>query len=116
MKMLDSETTRLLDKLYNLRGEDSVILKGMEKEKGIAEETKNRTAEEKKELQSKITSLNEEETVLASEGENLLSALRNIKGNDFKYVLEKLDIDFDPEKISDEVNNMLPNIILGSKS
>ena len=33
MKMLSSEVKTLLDKLYNLRGEDSVILAKMNKER-----------------------------------------------------------------------------------
>ena len=33
MKMLTSEIKNLLDKLYNLRGEDSVVLTKMEEEK-----------------------------------------------------------------------------------
>ena len=39
MKMLSSEVKTLLDKLYNLRGEDSVILAKMNKEREEAIET-----------------------------------------------------------------------------
>ena len=111
MKMLTSEITKLLDKLYNLRGEDSVILSKMEAEKEMAEATKERTAKEKTNLQDKIASLTEEETILASEGEKLVTALSNIKAEDFKFVLEKLNINFDPEKLSEDVNGMLPKTI-----
>ena len=55
MKMLTAEITKLLDKLYNLRGEDSVILSKMDSERAKAEETKERTASEKTTLQDKIT-------------------------------------------------------------
>lgn len=111
MKMLSTDTDKLLDKLYNLRGEDSVILSKMEKEKIDAEETKERTSEEKKELQEKIESLTEEERVLGEEGEKLVSALKNIKADDFKIVLEKLNVSFNPEKISEEVSELLPKTI-----
>jgi len=111
MKMLTAEITKLLDKLYNLRGEDSVILSKMDKEKGKAEETKARTASEKTTLQEKIENLSEEERVLAEEGEKLLSALSRIKTEDFKIVLEKLKIDFNPDKLSEDVNNLLPRTI-----
>lgn len=111
MKMLTAEITKLLDKLYNLRGEDSVILSKMDKEKGKAEETKERTASEKTTLQEKIESLSEEERVLAEEGEKLLSALSRIKTEDFKIVLEKLKIDFNPDKLSEDVNELLPRTI-----
>ena len=111
MKMLTAEITKLLDKLYNLRGEDSVILSKMDKEKGKAEETKERTASEKTTLQEKIENLSEEERVLAEEGEKLLSALSRIKTEDFKIVLEKLKIDFNPDKLSEDVNELLPRTI-----
>ena len=111
MKILSAETTRLLDKLYNLRGEDSVILTKMEKEKAKAEETKERTASEKTVLQEKIESLTEEERVLAEEGEKLVATLSRIKTDDFKIVLEKLKVDFNPDKLSEEVNDLLPKTI-----
>ena len=40
MKVLSSETKALLDKLYNLRSEDSYILAEMEEEREIAEKIK----------------------------------------------------------------------------
>lgn len=111
MKMLSSEITKLLDKLYNLRGEDSVVLAKMESERELAEETKERTTEQKTSLQEKIESLSEEERVLGEEGEKLVSALSGIKTDDFKIVLEKLNIDFNPDKLSDEVSKELPDTI-----
>lgn len=111
MKMLTAEITRLLDKLYNLRGEDSVILSKMEKERETAEATKERTASEKTTLQEKIENLTEEERVLAEEGEKLVTTLSKIKTEDFKIVLEKLKVDFNPDKLSEEVNTLLPKTI-----
>ena len=111
MKMLTAEITKLLDKLYNLRGDDSVILAKMEKERIVATETKERTTEEKAHLQEKIESLTEEERVLGEEGEKLLSALSHIKTEDFKFVLDKLKVDFNPDKLSEEVNTLLPKTI-----
>jgi len=43
MKILSPEVTRLLDKLYNLRGEDSVIFKEMASSEEKAEATRVRT-------------------------------------------------------------------------
>ena len=37
MKALSLETTKLLDKMYNLRGKDSVVLVEMDKQKDKAE-------------------------------------------------------------------------------
>ena len=50
-------TEVLLDKLYNLRGSDSTILKEMDRQKAKAEETRERTTEEKAKLQKDIESL-----------------------------------------------------------
>jgi len=111
MKMLTAEITKLLDKLYNLRGEDSVILSKMDAERAKAEETKERTASEKTTLQETITNLTEEERVLAEEGEKLVATLSRIKTDDFKIVLEKLNVDFNPDKLSEEVNRLLPKTI-----
>ena len=111
MKILTAEITNLLDKLYNLRGEDSVILSKMESEREVASETKERTTNEKAALQEKIENLANEESVLASEGEKLLSALSHIKTEDFKTVLDKLNVDFNPDRISEEVSSLLPKTI-----
>ena len=108
MKMLSSEMTSLLDKLYNLRGEDSVILVSMDEEKQAAVETRDRTSALKSELQSKINDLTSEETVLAEEGERLKNALASIKKEEFATVIEHLNIDFDPEAIKNKVETALP--------
>ncbi len=111
MKMLTAEITNLLDKLYNLRGEDSVILTKMASEKEVASETKERTTNEKAELQEKIANLTEELELLASEGKKLVEVLSQINPEDFKTVLDKLHINFNPSKISEEVNSLLPETI-----
>ena len=50
-------TETLLDKLYNLRGADSDILKEMDRQKAKAEATKARTTDEKANLQKNIADL-----------------------------------------------------------
>ena len=72
MKMLTSEITKLLDRLYNLRGSESVVLAKMEKEKITATETKERTTSEKATLQSEI--------------ENLKDYLKSISGRRRKII------------------------------
>ena len=111
MKILTSEITKLLDKLYNLRGENSVILSEMAKEKEKAEITKEKNETEKAVLQDKIEKLTEEETILGDEGQKLSAALSKINAEDFRFVLDKLNIDFDPNKISNDVNSLLPATI-----
>ena len=111
MKMLTADMTKLLDKLYNLRGEDSIVLSKMEKERELATETKERTTSEKATLQEKIENLTDEERILGEQGENLVTALSNIKTDDYKTVLDKLKIDFNPDKLSEQISKSLPETI-----
>lgn len=111
MNMLSKETEALLDKLYNLRSEDSYILSEMEEERKVAEETKDKTTKKKQELQDKISSLTEEESVLAEQGAHLRDILSDINPDDFKMVLERLSIDFDPAAIKDKIDASLPGTI-----
>ena len=68
MKILSPEVTRLLDKLYNLRGSDSVVFKEMESAHQKAEETKERTTAEKAALQEKIAGLEADSKNLSEQG------------------------------------------------
>jgi len=111
MKMLSSEVKTLLDKLYNLRGEDSVILAKMNKERQEAIETGERTKNEKEVLLNKIEKLSNEEKTLQEEGDKLSSILSNINRDDFSNVLDRLQIDFDPASINEKITRMLPETI-----
>ena len=104
MKMLSTEVRRLLDKLYNLRGEDSVILTKMNKEREDAIDTQERTKNGKEVLIKEIENLTAEEKTLAEEGEKLTSVLSSINKDDFATVLDRLNIDFDPAVINEKVN------------
>ena len=108
---ISNEAKALLDKLYNLRGGDSVILAKMNKERGEAIETVDRTKNEKEVLLEKIAKLTKEEETLQEEGNNLISLFSNINRDDFANVLDRLQIDFDPSFINEKVSNMLPETI-----
>ena len=111
MKTLSNEVKNLLDRLYNLRGEDSVILTKMNKEREDAIETQERTKNEKEVLLQEIDRLSEDEKTLAEEGEKLTSVLSSINRDDFANVLERLKLDFEPAQLNEKVNSMLPNTI-----
>ena len=108
---ISNEVKTLLDKLYNLRGGDSVILAKMNKEREEAIETVDRTKNEKEVLLEKIAKLTKEEETLQEEGNNLISLFSNINRDDFANVLDRLQIDFDPSFINEKVSNMLPETI-----
>ena len=111
MKALSPEVSALLDKLYNLRGEDSVILVDMYKQKNKAEETKERTTEEKKELQEKIADLEQLNEALNDQGDKLVSVLSGIDRSEYAIVLDRLKIDFNPHALVEKINKSLPRTI-----
>lgn len=111
MKALSLETTKLLDKMYNLRGKDSVILVEMNKQKDKAEKTLERTTEEKGNLQEKIAKLETQHEELENQGEKLKEVLSGINRSEFATVLDSLKIDFDPLELVNKVNDNLPKTI-----
>ena len=111
MKALSLETSKLLDKMYNLRGKDSVILVEMDKQKEKAEKTLERTTEEKGNLQEKIAKLGTQHEELENQGEKLVEVLGGIDRNEFATVLDSLKIDFDPVVLVEKVNENLPKTI-----
>ena len=111
MKALSLETSKLLDKMYNLRGKDSVILVEMDKQKEKAAKTLERTTEEKGNLQEKIAKLGTQHEELENQGEKLVEVLGGIDRNEFATVLDSLKIDFDPVVLVEKVNENLPKTI-----
>ncbi len=111
MKTLTPSVNSLLDKLYNLRGEDSVILVEMEKQKQKAEETKERTTIQKKDLQQKISELEQLHEELDEQGEKLKDVLSGINRDDYKTVLDRLKIDFNPKELVEKLDSSLPKTI-----
>ena len=111
MKNLNSEMKSLLDKLYNLRGEDSVLLVSMEKEREDAIKTKERTFKQTAELQEKLSKLESEGRILAKEGENFKNALQMIRKDEFVNVLKELNISFDPNELKKELDEKLPKTL-----
>ena len=111
MKVITREVKALLDKLYNLRGEDSVILKKMNKERQDAIETQERTKNEKEVLLKEIERLTNEEQILAEQGNKLMDVLSNINRDEFAFVLDELKIDFEPNNINEKVSKLLPETI-----
>ena len=91
MKTLSNEVKNLLDRLYNLRGEDSVILTKMNKEREEAIETQERTKNEKEVLLREIERLSQDEKTLAEEGEKLTSVLSSINRDDFARKINTID-------------------------
>ncbi len=111
MKALSPEVSALLDKLYNLRGEDSLVLVEMDKQKSKAEETKARTMEEKKELQARISDLEKQNEQLNEQGGKLVDLLSRINRNEYATVLDRLRIDFDPQNLVEKISKSLPRTI-----
>lgn len=111
MKTSTLEVTKLLDKLYNLRGSDSVVLKEMESAKFLAEETKERTTKEKSSLQERIADLQNDSKELNEQGKKLIEVLKGIDKNAYEIVITRLGINFDPEALTKSLNDKLPETI-----
>ncbi len=111
MKALSPEVSALLDKMYNLRGDDSIVLAEMNKQRNKALETKTRTTEEKKELQLKISDLEKLYEELNEQGEKLVDLLSTINRDEYATVLDRLNIDFEPQNLVEKLNKALPRTI-----
>ena len=111
MKILSPEVTRLLDKLYNLRGSDSVIFKEMESAHEKAEETNERTTAQKATLQKKIAGLEADSKNLSEQGKKLIEVLKGIDKNAYATVIDRLHINFDPEALVEKLDSSLPETI-----
>ena len=111
MKILSPEVTRLLDKLYNLRGSDSVIFKEMESAHKKAEETKERTTALKSSLQEKIVGLEADSKNLSEQGKKLMEVLKGIDKSAYETVIDRLHINFDPEALVAKLDSSLPETI-----
>ncbi len=105
------EVTKLLDKLYNLRGSDSVVLKEMESARELAEKTRDRTTEEKSALQEKIAGLQNDSKELNEQGKELIEVLKSIDKKKYETVIDRLAISFDPEALTEKLNENLPETI-----
>ena len=111
MKILSPEVTRLLDKLYNLRGSDSVIFKEMDSAHKKAEETKERTTALKSSLQEKIAGLEADSKNLSEQGKKLMEVLKGIDKSAYETVIDRLHINFDPEALVAKLDSSLPETI-----
>lgn len=108
MKTSQVEVNKLLDKLYNLRGSDSVVLKEMESERIASEATRDRTTEEKSALQDKIAELQNDSKELNEQGKKLIEVLNGIDKKAYETVIDRLEINFDPEALTEKLNDKLP--------
>ncbi len=111
MKTINDETRKLLDRLYNLRGKDSVVLFGIEQECKEAETTREKCAVKKEELEKSINKLASDENILAEQGERLKGILKSINPEDFEVLIKRLSLDFNPEAIFNKINLSLPTTI-----
>ncbi len=111
MKILSTDIRNLLDKIYNLRGEDSTVLAKITSERTKALETQERTKNEKETLLKDIEKITNDEKVLEEQGNKLVDILSSINKDDFNVILKRLNIDFEPDKINDKVKKTLPETI-----
>ena len=116
MGKLSSETIKLLDKVYNLRGSDSSILLSLDKDIDTCANVYDETSTIKDELQKTIHRLESDVEILSDEGEKLKNFLSGIDENDYTQLLETLDIDFHPTEVKEKLDTLLPITVNGLAS
>ncbi len=111
MKNIDLEVKLLLDKVYNLKSNDSVILAAISDEQKIATDNKANALKEKDKYNLTIKNVKKEIDTLSEEGNLLKDILSGINPTKFNSVLKKLDIDFKPKNVLEKLENNLPDVI-----
>ena len=113
MNKLTTDYINLLDRIYNLRGSDSVILKDIDDHVTFATSVYDETEKTRVDFQNNISRLKDEVEQLSSEGERLRIVLGDIHENDFSHVLDVLKIDFHPDVAKEKLNALLPVAVNG---
>ena len=102
------DNSKLLNRLYNLRGEDSIVLRQLDDDNEVALKLKKKNEDEKKELESKINGLKSDSKKLNTQAEKLTTLLGKSKTEEFAFLNEKLGLDFNPAEVLNRLNNSLP--------
>jgi len=111
-KILSQEITSLLGKLYNYRGEDSSRLRELISYKEESEKTKVKAETEQADLKAKIAADEKRLESVKDEGEKLGALLGGINREDYAVVLERLNIEFNPASLKEELDSRLPNEVM----
>lgn len=110
MAKLSQATIRLLDRLFNLKGEENTIIKRIEDEISTTEseienttQARNKNEVEKNELQSKLT-------IFTTQAESFKSAFEGIDDATFSS-LREIGIDFEISKMLNTIEEKAPEYI-----
>ena len=111
MKGLNSESVDLLDRIYNLRTQDSTVLADIEKDKDRVNELKNKTSELKAEIEDKISEITSMQKKINKQAKDVKELFAKVKKDQFAELSEALNIDFNPEVICHKIDMFLPDSI-----
>ena len=110
-KTISIETEKLLDKLFNLRGPDSVILKDLESMELMETEIVEQMLYAESELTAKISELETKLDTYKTQGDLWANYLTGIKTEDVGEVLKAIDSKFDIESENEKLNVTLKQIV-----
>lgn len=96
---LSRDESSLLERLYNLRDSDSVILGNINKDIYEEENKKQNTTDEKEELEKNIESLELTNKDLKAQKESFISDFKVFSRANYSLLLDTLNKDFDPESL-----------------
>lgn len=97
MASLTRSEMNLLEKLYNLRGEDSTILKNIEQDAESVDKQKTQKEEESKAVEEKIEALTKTIQDLKDTSDSFVARFSDCKRSDYETLLTVIDLPFDPE-------------------
>ena len=111
MTTINQKTASLLDKVYNLCGEDSVVFAAIDEEQADAEKTRNETSIAKIELDAKLEELKSKERALMNDGNRLSCALAEIVNGNYADLIDTVGLKFDPVDLTEKLNTRLPEVL-----
>ncbi|MGM9834839.1 MAG: hypothetical protein ACI31M_03585 [Bacilli bacterium] len=110
-QQLLSKERELLQRVYDLRGEDSVIIKKHHDLYETLNESKASKEESKKKLEDENRSLEIEMATLKEQGDEFVKAFQGFSRETYSVILEKLNISFDPQEMVAKVEKEAPEQI-----
>lgn len=118
---LSGPEIKLLDKVYNLRGPDSLLIASLNREQEKISNGKIDKEGKKETLQNEIYTLEAEKANMLDQRDKFIEDFQKFKREDYSVVLNKLDIKFDPQEMVSIIKEKSPDQIssmedtLGSK-
>ena len=105
---LTEEATKLLDRLYNLRGTDSEIIKQIDDETLNSGKEKDKLKTTAEENRTTMEDISHKKVVLETQYASFNNEFKSISGQDFSVIFAELGIEFDIDRIKEMIKSKFP--------